>query len=301
MAAHRQAVASPSLEIHRNVTVRRAKPEDAEICGRICYEAFKTISEKHGFPPDFPSPDIPVAVLSMMFSTPTFYAVVAEVDGRIVGSNCLDERGVIAGVGPITVDPKVQDRSIGRRLMIAVLERATEKQAPGVRLVQTAFHNRSLSLYAKLGFDAREPLSVMQGAALNTRFDGYRVRHAEDADVEECNHLCYRVHGHHRGGELVAAIKRGTAKIVEYSGRISGYANGLGFFDHAVGESNREIQALIADAPQFVGPGILVPTRNAELFRWCLNQGLRVVQPMTLMSLGLYNEPAGAWLPSVLY
>ena len=29
--------------------------------------------------------------------------------------------------------------------------------------------------------------------------------------------------------------------------------------------------------------------------------GLRVVQPMTLMSMGLYNEPKGAFLPSVLY
>jgi hypothetical protein len=26
-----------------------------------------------------------------------------------------------------------------------------------------------------------------------------------------------------------------------------------------------------------------------------------VVQPMTLMTMGLYNEPVGAYLPSVLY
>jgi hypothetical protein len=26
-----------------------------------------------------------------------------------------------------------------------------------------------------------------------------------------------------------------------------------------------------------------------------------VVEPMTLMSIGLYNEPAGAWLPSILF
>jgi len=44
-----------------------------------------------------------------------------------------------------------------------------------------------------------------------------------------------------------------------------------------------------------------VPTRNAALFRWCLEQGLRVVQPMTLMSMGLYNEPACGYLPSILY
>jgi hypothetical protein len=37
------------------------------------------------------------------------------------------------------------------------------------------------------------------------------------------------------------------------------------------------------------------------LFRWCLDNGLRVVEPMTLMSVGLYNEPVGAFFPSVLY
>jgi hypothetical protein len=35
--------------------------------------------------------------------------------------------------------------------------------------------------------------------------------------------------------------------------------------------------------------------------RWCLGRGLRVTQPLTLMTMGLYNEPAGAYLPSILY
>lgn len=33
----------------------------------------------------------------------------------------------------------------------------------------------------------------------------------------------------------------------------------------------------------------------------CLNCGLKLVFPMMLMSTGLYNEPAGAYLPSILY
>jgi hypothetical protein len=62
-----------------------------------------------------------------------------------------------------------------------------------------------------------------------------------------------------------------------------------------------EWKALIASAEAFAGPGILVPTRNSQLFRWCLVNGLRVVQPMTLMTSGLYNEPTGAYLPSILF
>ena len=47
--------------------------------------------------------------------------------------------------------------------------------------------------------------------------------------------------------------------------------------------------------------GFLLPIRNAELFTWCLARGLRVVELMTLMTVGLYAEPAGAFLPSILY
>ena len=75
----------------------------------------------------------------------------------------------------------------------------------------------------------------------------------------------------------------------------------IGFFGHAVGETNDDLKALIGAANGFEGPGFLLPTRNGELLRWCLETGLRVVQPMTLMTIGLYNEPAGAFLPSVLY
>ena len=89
--------------------------------------------------------------------------------------------------------------------------------------------------------------------------------------------------------------------MVERGGRLTGYATAIGFFGHAVGESNEELKALIAAAPEFPGPGFLLPTRNGELFRWCLDRGLRVVQPMTLMSQGFYREPTGAWLPSILY
>ena len=68
-----------------------------------------------------------------------------------------------------------------------------------------------------------------------------------------------------------------------------------------MGETVRDLQALISSAETFGGPGILVPTRNAPLFRWCLDNGLRVKHPMTLMSLGEYQEPAGSFLPSILY
>jgi len=115
-----------------DIRIREGTPADGEICGRICYNAFKTISEAHGFAPDFPAPEMAIEVLTRLLANPKFYSVVAEIDGRIVGSNFLDERNSIAGVGPITVDPTVQNRTIGRRLMDAVHERAAEKDFAAV-------------------------------------------------------------------------------------------------------------------------------------------------------------------------
>lgn len=283
------------------VRLRGGRADDAEACGSICYEAFKAISDQHNFPPDFSNSAVTVDLVSFLLSRGDVYSVVAEVDGRVVGSNFLWENGAIAGVGPITVDPSVQNVAVGRRLMEDILKRARERRVAGVRLVQAAFHNRSLSLYAKLGFDAREPLSALQGEAIRLEIPGYAVRSVTEGDLDACNELCLRVHGHDRGPELLEAIGQGTATVVEHGRRITGYATTIGFFGHAVGESNEELKALIGAATAFVGPGFLVPTRNGELFRWCLDKGLRVVQPVTLMSLGLYNEPAGAFLPSVLY
>ena len=283
------------------ITYREGRNEDAVACGRICYDAFLHINRQHNFPPDFPSPEVAIGLLSMMLAHPGFHVVVAERDGVIVGSNGVDERSPIAGVGPITVAPAAQNAGVGRQLMHHVLERAVTRQCAGVRLVQAAFHNRSLSLYTKLGFDPREPLSCLQGAPLGLSIPGYTVRPATSADLATCDRVCERVHGHTRAGEVRDAVAQGSAMVVEHDGRITGYTTGVAFFGHTVGETLTAVQALIGAAPAFGGPGFLVPTRNAALLRWCLAHGLRVVQPLTLMSLGLYNEPQGAWLPSIAY
>jgi predicted N-acetyltransferase YhbS len=284
-----------------NITLRPGSPADAETCGRICHDAFAAISDQHNFPRDFPSVEAAVGFLTMVLPRTDVYSVVAEVDGKIAGSNFLWEMGPVAGVGPITVDPSVQNSTVGRRLMDDVLRRAQEKQFAGVRLLQAAYHNRSLALYTKLGFDSREPVSLIQGKPLGVKVPGRAVRPASEQDLDECNRLCVRIHGHDRPGETLEAVQQGVATVVENGDRITGYACGVGFFGHSVGESNEDLKALIGAASEFSGPGFLLPTRNGDLLRWCLGQGLRVIMPLTLMSKGLYNEPQGAFLPSVVF
>lgn len=283
------------------ISIREAQANDEVQCGRIMHAAFATVAAEHNFPPDFPSAEVASEVAAILIGHPGFYGVVVEDDGRVLGSNFLDERSPIGGIGPITIDPSMQNKGIGRQLMQTIMERAASKKMLGIRLVQDGFHNRSLSLYTRLGFVTREPLSVMQGTPLKLRLAGYEVRPATDADIAACNDLCRRVHGFARTIELDDAIGQKKATVVEHLGRITGYATDIGFFSHAIGETNEDLKALIGAAPAFNGPGFLVPTRNQDVLRWCLDSGLRLVKQQTLMTIGLYNEPAAAYLPSVLY
>ena len=290
-----------AVHVGSEVVIRPGRDEDAAACGRICYEAFRAIAQRHGFPPDFATPESAISVIADLLSNPGFCGVVAERDGAIVGSNFLDERSRVAGLGPITVDPGAQDARVGRKLMLALLDRARERDFLGVRLLQAAYHMRSLGLYAKLGFDVREAVATIQGAASPLQVDGCTVHPAVEADLEACNRLCEAVHGHDRSGEVADAIGRGAAQVVERDGEVTGYTTGIAFFAHSVGHTNADLEALIGAAAEYGGPGFLVPLRNADLFRWCLERGLRAVQVMTLMTLGYYQEPSGAYLPSILY
>jgi hypothetical protein len=73
------------------ITLRPGTLDDAKQCGEICYSAFRAIAEEHNFPPDFLSPELTITLLSEFIAHPDIYGVIAELDGRVVGSNFVDE------------------------------------------------------------------------------------------------------------------------------------------------------------------------------------------------------------------
>jgi predicted N-acetyltransferase YhbS len=99
----------------RTVELRPIEPADRDEAARILYEAFARIHDHHRFARDFPTLDAAVQLTANFIAHRSIYGVVAEIDGRIAGSNFLDERGPARGVGPITVDPAVQGRGWGER------------------------------------------------------------------------------------------------------------------------------------------------------------------------------------------
>ena len=288
-----------------DVLIREATPNDAPVLGTIVYEAFHGIATRHQVPPDFPSPDLAAMLVGWMASSPNHYGVVAERDGEVLGSNFLDERDPIRGVGPITVNPAVQADGVGRSLMQAVVERGRDAQ--GVRLLQDAFNATSMSLYTSLGFDVKEPIVRIQGTPRGPTPDGVEVRPLTEDDVERAAEVCTEVHGFARSGELrdALALPVVTPLGAFRDGELTGYATSVTNWalGHSVARSAEDLHALIAGGAALEGApaDLLLPTREADLYRWCLAQGLRTVKPMSLMAMGAYQEPRGAWLPSVLY
>ena len=284
------------------VTLREAEPADAARCAEIVFEAFGALHDHHRFQRDFPQLEAAAGLVDMFIAHPQVWGVLAEVDGQIVGSNFLDERSPIRGVGPITVAPEGQDSGVGRRLMEAVLERG--KGAPGIRLLQDAFHMRSLALYGVLGFDVKEPAAVVTGSPRAGDASDHEVRPLEDEDLDACGELCRTVHGYERTNELRDAKQAFAPFVALRESRVVAYASALSFWpmNHGVAETAADMEALLVGAAAAIDDPLafLVPLRR-ELFRWTLEQGLRLVKPMNVMALGEYREPQGSWFPSVLY
>ena len=286
-----------------NITIRPITNTDTEACGQIVFEAFKRFHDRHQFSRDFKTLEDAMQLTSLFVNHPEIFGVVAEIDGQIVGSNFLDERNLIRGVGPITVAPDVQERGVGRQLMEAVIERGRE--SAGIRLMQDAFNVISLSLYASLGFEVKEPLALMEGTPKTKAQAGVEVRLLLSEDLAECSALCKQVHGFDRINELQDALELFSPVVALREGRITAYASAPYYWklNHGVAETEEDMRALIMGAGTMnTDPmAMLVPVRQAGLFRWCLHEGLRVLKPMTLMTMGKYQDPNGCYFPSVLY
>ena len=287
-----------------DIVIRRATDNDASECGRICYEGSRAVNERYGFPPPFPSLEVATQSVAGFIRHPSIFGVVAEADGGpIVGFNFLSERDPIRAVGPIVIDPAIQGHGVGRRLMDVVLERA--RGARGVRLVQDSFNVVSLSLFAALGFDARENLVVFSGAASNEPPSSWEIRSLTTSDIAGCEALHESVHGYPRTQELRDALATGTPIVALRDGRVRAYmaTPTIWLANHGVGQTEEDMQALLLGAARMARQPLsfLMPIRRAALFRWCLTQGFRAIRPMTLMTIGEYREPQGSYFPSVKY
>lgn len=273
---------------------------DTDTLGDICYRAFKDISERHGFPSDFASPEFAHMVIGSLIRDETIYGVAARLDGRLVGSNFIELTDGASGIGPVSVDPAAQSGGVGRAMMEDVLRHARESGIERVRLMQDSFNMTSLALYASLGFDTKAPVAMMEPAPAESP----NVRRATRGDLDGVEELSRRIYRVNRRHSVEAHLSDPfTPFVFEKGGRVTAYFV-PGIFGHGAGESEEEMAELVLHTFTQAPPMVHVffcPLTEGSLYRRFLAAGCRNRKVMNLMTLGPYEEPQGVWLPSVGY
>jgi predicted N-acetyltransferase YhbS len=284
------------------VELTPVRPEHIPELGRIVYEAFKDISDKHHFPSDFQSAAMGRMIIGMLTANEDIYGVAAMTGGQPVGSNFLLVADEVGGLGPISVEVAAQGQGIGRTLMQNVLDHATETGVEQVRLLQDSFNMTSLSLYASLGFDTKHPVALMQ--PIPNEQPDESVRPVTDSDLDAIEELSCRIYKVSRRNEVGSSISGPFRPFLrERAGRVVGYYS-LGIAGHGVAETEDDMLALVREAARQMPPDfhrVLCPITEGSLYRSFLAAGFRNIKVMNLMAFGPYDDPDGIWLPSVLY
>ena len=292
----------PAPTLPAGVQLVPAEAQHVSELGRICYEAFKDIADRHGFTPDFPSVQYARRVIGMLVERSDSYGVAAIVNGELAGSNYLSLADAVAGVGPITVDCTFQGRDLGRALMQDVIDYARRNNITRVRLLQDAFNTASISLYASLGFDVKHAVAEIHlNAAVKA---DATVRPVHDGDIAALDVICQKNYKTSRKNELAAAVRAGLSPVLrERGGKFTGYLI-PGLFGHGVAETCDDAVALATQAARLIPHDrarSLCPLDDGPLFRAFLKDGCRTVKMLNLMAMGPYEAPSSVWMPSILY
>jgi hypothetical protein len=175
-----------------------------------------------------------------------------------------------------------------------------------VRLVQEAYNRVSLSLYASLGFELREPLALIEpgiDSPVASASDP-QIRPMTPGDLSAVDDLSRGIYRSSRHGDAAFALNAGFPAFVrEQGGQLSAYLI-PGLLGHAVAATNDDVLSILRGAVRPLPPPfsrVFVPLSNGQLFQALLADGWRVVKVMNLMSVGPYERPEGTWLPSVGY
>ena len=269
--------------------------------GRILFEAYKDVSDRHHFPPTVRSVGTSRQSISAMLRNPDVYGVTAVLDGDIVGGAFVTISDEVAGIAPVCVDVTFQGHGIGRSMLKRLLEYASAHGFFSIRLMQEAHNMGSLSLYASLGFDTRDT-AVFMKAAPAADPEGL-VRPMADPDLAEVVELCERIYKIDRGNEIRRSFEIGRPALVrERDGRLTGYfMPAMG--GHAVAVTHDDAMALIGEAGVNLGDGgtFLCPLSDGRLYREALMAGCRATEVLNLMTIGPYERPSGVWMPSGLF
>jgi predicted N-acetyltransferase YhbS len=306
----------------QGVVLSELEQGDVPETARVCMEAFNTLHYKNLGHLDFGLFESALGFHQALASHPKVYGVVArDAEGRIVGSNFLDQRGEVASVGPISVDPNTQATGVGRALMQAVIDKGVKDGHKSIRLVQEAYNLVSFSLYVKLGFDPKDQLNFFMGRCAEDWPEPKLklvIRPMTADDLAACAALHKRVVGVEREQDLAECLSsvwstyhdEPLVAVEEGSERLVGYATSVTLPGHSVGECDEVVARLHYKMTRRVSSGRnddsvllkVIGRLSPALVKWALTGGLRLQRNATLMALGTYSDPVdGVYVPSIGY
>mmetsp|Transcript_10002 Transcript_10002/g.24941 ORF Transcript_10002/g.24941 Transcript_10002/m.24941 type:complete len:337 (+) Transcript_10002:65-1075(+) len=303
------------------VRIRRIEKEDVPVAADICQRAFHAFQASIGLGPEFPPQeidDVPSFLLGQAFSE-GFVGFVAESKaegGGILGSNLVELRDGVAGIGPITVDPECQVKGVGRLLMKAVMKEAAQEGIRSVRLVQVAANTRSFSLYVSLGFNPSTTCGQYE-ATSHLKLEppsGFTCKPLTSELVEPCSQLHFSTCGSQRAKDIAAVVgsKHPNCAVFDDSGSLAAYTTGSFLAGHTVAKSMEAFQALVAFQSQAVqtaqSQGVVLPPASffvphayPQLVRWLLRSGFRLNRQVVPMSYGPHTPPCPFYCPAIQY
>lgn len=283
------------------VEILTAVQDHVDELGRILYEAYKDLTDRHNFPHQYANAASAQSLVGSTVDLEFAYPIAAFDDGVPVGYSCMWLGGDVSGIGPVGVDPPAQGLGAAKAMISHFIDYAEHHGIEMIRLTQRAYNPLSLSLYASLGFDVRE--SFMELTALPGRDPEGAVREFNESDYPAIKELSTRLYKVDRSVELSELFQLGCRAIVrERNGNITGYiVSGMG--GHGMAETDDDALALMGESV------LRFPEQNkfncplslGDFYRKALKVGCRAVEVHTLMTYGPYEPPDGIWMPSSIY
>lgn len=159
-------------------------------------------------------------------------ALVAEVDGKIAGSNFALHWGSVGVFGPLTVHPDFWDKGVARRLLEETMDIFPRWHTSHIGLFTFAQSSKHLHLYQKFGFWPRFLTAIMSKTLDKTQNSTKPVRYSQltaadkEQAVEECKALTGRIYGGLDLSKEIHSVDRQALgdTILVYEGSLASFA-----------------------------------------------------------------------------
>ena len=293
--------------------VRPMTEADIVAAGTIVYAAFNTFNAQAGLPPEWPDEAFTTSLAHLFFNNPAYGKIVAidNTTQQVTGVNFFDIGDDIIAIGPVAVATQHQHQGVGRALMEYCINLGNQLSKPDLRLVQIANNVQSFALYASLGFQCAETLTMLAGRATqSTEADqAYTIRPLTESDIDACNLLHKQATGISRAADITRAVFAGSAMqpfVAIHHDQIAAYTTSFSLSGHCVASSPAAFKALYSHVSQLVDyPLIHLPARlYPELLTWSITSAkLQVVRQELLMYRGAYSTPPAEFVytSSIVY